>query len=107
MTLKPFVRSAAALPLALLIAGAGATATLAQSERLPGGVERAPDAPGAAGASDALKPQNAPKMGTTRGLTSPKPSAPIAPAPAAAPPPPASTDGAKAPAAPSASGEKK
>lgn len=107
MILKLFVRAATSLPLALLIAAAGASATHAQSERLPGGVERAPDAPGAAGASDALKPQSAPRMGTTRGLTAPKPSAPIAPAPAAAPPPPASADGAKAPAAPSTGGEKK
>lgn len=106
MTSKPYARRAAAWPLAILITAAGASAVLAQSERLPGGVERAPDAPGAAGGSDGLKPQSAPRMGTTRGLTAPKPAAPIAPAPVAAPPPPpVSADGAKAPAA--ATGEKK
>ncbi len=86
--------------LALGLAAAGIAAALAASaspvlaqvgganDRMPGGVERSPEAPGSGAASDALKPQSAPRMGTTRGLTAPKPSAPIAPAPAAAPPPP-------------------
>lgn len=83
---------------AVLTAGAPSPA-LAQvggaNDRMPGGVERAPEATGSGAASDSLKPSAAPRMGTTRGLTAKPPSA-TAPAPAAAPPP------APAPAAPGA-----
>jgi hypothetical protein len=99
MRLKQPVNGLTAAGLAAALAAIAASPVLAQvggaNDRMPGGVERAPDTAGSGAASDSLKPSAAPRMGTTRGLTAKPPSA-AAPAPAAAPPP------APAPAAPAA-----
>lgn len=88
MTPKPSRVGLAAA--AFLIAGASFAAAQSggSNERLPGGVEHAPDASDAATSSSSIKPPTGPRVGVTRGLVSPKAVAPPAPATGASPAPP-------------------